>query len=767
MLGWRIGRMQINARTTGSPARCVFVASGATVLFLTSWLFAGGLREDNGETHVRVFEFRCEVQTPMGQGYLDGLMASDGHQHRISIYWIEPRVFREALGFLRYSDFIFRPETVDYWLYGVPQPGRFEWSVYPEVPLLPQDNSVESVARSVLAIVGRIGSRGESAELPLEAGRFFQASREETEYSYEAMPREIDNNDVSDRHGSEVRTPDALRYGHKYSKRMQDNESMVWSMEKGMNGPPIATVTIKAVRHAQGNGHHALFDPNTLGQWELVPQCCRIYWSFDREYCELNRSPNICTSSRALCDRIESHLDENSASTLVCAALEYLRFKTALMTDDADRVRRSAEACVTTLCQDDSLDTYESLVQLGAIAGQMEEKYPAEAVDWLRPLVRQMVQHTGHDTLRNVERLMTRVAGNRWFTYGRLLIEELRTQDPADDPTLDSVSRKLEAAYTARTSRPPDPCEPSLSVKYYMAHLDEAPPKGTADMNDLRDILEQGLAKVYAEDDSEMKRKVVENTIRSIRLIAGEGPFRVRADQLTQSIARFSESYIVVNKTVEPIDTVLATFLALSFCDISTAEDHDLLLSQFRKCSAGLQSQVNDLLQERELGSLIASEDVEHVFVVYERLFHEYIEDPLWPTFKFPWTTNEEARIAATLRLRVMQLEPLLDEMSLRVKHGGTSENLKKETLYEISCAAQELLPRAASRRTPPYPGISCQYRGGGHGFMAVIEGPLYDENGRPKEKFKAMKYFHLGHRLQEVVEREREFTRPNEGTHR
>jgi hypothetical protein len=38
-----------------------------------------------------------------------------------------------------------------------------------------------------------------------------------------------------------------------------------------------------------------------------------------------------------------------------------------------------------------------------------------------------------------------------------------------------------------------------------------------------------------------------------------------------------------------------------------------------------------------------------------------------------------------------------------------------------------------------------------------VIRGPLYVEGERPKEKFKAMKYFHLGHRLEDIVKRERE----------
>jgi len=45
--------------------------------------------------------------------------------------------------------------------------------------------------------------------------------------------------------------------------------------------------------------------------------------------------------------------------------------------------------------------------------------------------------------------------------------------------------------------------------------------------------------------------------------------------------------------------------------------------------------------------------------------------------------------------------------------------------------------------------------------FMVVIRGPLYKEGERSKEKFKAMKYFHIGHRLEHIVKRERELALP------
>ena len=123
---------------------------------------------------------------------------------------------------------------------------------------------------------------------------------------------------------------------------------------------------------------------------------------------------------------------------------------------------------------------------------------------------------------------------------------------------------------------------------------------------------------------------------------------------------------------------------------------------------------------------------------------------------------DEEGRLDGTLRLRLTQLEPIFEEMSLKVKYGGASEELKDKTAHAISMAAQELLPQAAFLRVPPYPGVSCQYRGG-YGFSVVITGSLYQEGNRPKERFGAMKYFHLGRRLEEIVIHERELRMPSQ----
>jgi hypothetical protein len=165
------------------------------------------------------------------------------------------------------------------------------------------------------------------------------------------------------------------------------------------------------------------------------------------------------------------------------------------------------------------------------------------------------------------------------------------------------------------------------------------------------------------------------------------------------------------------------------------------------------------MLIERGLGSLVDRNAVERAFDPYERVFRQYVEDPLWPAFKFPLTSNEEARLASAVKPRLIQLTSVLDEISLKIKYGGANPQLKARTIYEIKRVAQGLLPEAAFLRKPKYPGVSLHYRTQ-CGFTATIERPLYLEGGRPKERFQAMKYFHLGHRLEEILKRELRFAR-------
>jgi len=708
---------------------------------------------------LRISEFACEFQLPVGAGRLEGRMASDGLRHRVAIYWIEPDVFREAASFVRYADLLFASGMAHYWIQPAQQRGTLAPSQKQTDPVLGRQDSVEAIIRFALTTVGRRGIQDEDGSIPWDPAKFFQNSRGLSEYNCESMASRADSNDLSDVGDSQMSTLNVSSAGRRYSKQTRSDNSLVWRADRVLFARPIAVVTIRHTGRIRAAECPGVFDANTLGQWALIPECYRAYWSFDQVYSELPAAPNTRISSAALYDELVSYMNNNAVPERMYRALHRLHFKIALLTDDMDRVHASAQASVAGLCRDNSITTYECLRELVSIGGTLAEYCPQQASEWLRPLVEQTVRHTGPRTLGVLDKLMLNIEANNWFLSAKLLLEELGRQGLMQQGAISARSAKLEAVRTARDRGLPDPCELTATVGRYVSQLDAYPRRGPIDMNNVRHILGKGLRKYYADDTSPSISHLVDNVVHLIRLVVGEGPFCGDPAELTRSVERFAALYLAVAKATEPIDTVLATFLALSFCDISTPEDRETLFSQFREHCGAVQAQVNAMLKDRTLDSLVACEDVQGVFDRYERIFRRHLDDPLWPAFKFPFTTNERARLAGKMKLRLMQLVPFLDDLSLKLKYGGPSLELKEKTVYEVSRAAQELLWQAAFLRNPPYPGVVCQYRGG-YGLTAVIRGPLYGEDDAPKDKFKAMKYFHLGHRLEDVVLRERELAK-------
>jgi hypothetical protein len=455
---------------------------------------------------------------------------------------------------------------------------------------------------------------------------------------------------------------------------------------------------------------------------------------------------------------IESNLENKNVPARVFPFLNKLWFKTALLTGDMNRISNSAQAVVEELCEVNAVDNYQDILELARIANKIREKYPQQSEELLRPLIAQMVKHVGSDIKHNLEKFMRTIESNKWFWYGRMLVEEACNQALIEEDVENTLITKLKVASLAKEKLPTNHIESSTTVKEYMAQLSAYPPTGTLTMDDIREIMKEGLEKSCKDANIERKDELVEDTVDLIRMIAGEGPFRGNKDKLINSIRRFSRHYLVVFKYQEPIDTALATFLALSFCDNSTEEDHDVLFSQIDKLCTEFQSLTNSMLAERELQKVVTPIDVERLFTKYKKKFRIYIDDPLWPSFKFPLTDNEQARLRNKLKQRFDRLEPVLDDASLKAKYGGISDELRDTTKYETASAILQLLPQAAFLRNPPYPGISCRHKGT-YGFAAVIKGPFYIEGERPREKFKAMKYFHMGHRLEDIVKRERELS--------
>lgn len=749
---------KIRAVRSGPSRRLVARVKVTVLLFCLIACRTPTVRGD-AENDSCVFEFRCEFWMPISPGRVDGLMATDGRRQRIAIYWMEPAMFREAPSFVRYCDLIFDGGMVHYWIQGMSQPGAFVLPGGEQDPLLPVQKSAESILRSALAIAGRVRCPDDETDASLEVTTFFECSRGLDQFQHRVSSDDADQNQSLGGTEPGVQLLNALPFGREYSKQTRDDGSTVWRVQKTANGLPVATVTVHRVCESGHHGACGAFDEQTLGRWPLVPEAYRSYWSFDRELRHVIASSKDPASGRNLYEKVTSYLSQENMSPEVSRAMDRLRFQAALLTADSNCVWQSAQAAVAGLCADEMITSTQCLLDLGSMSSRIAKQYPERIEEQLRPLVVKVVRHVDKDTSIRMDRLMEDITRNGWFIYGELLLAEMRRTRLMEDRDIDLWATKLQASRLAKGVGASDSSDEPPSVRQYMSRLDAPPPKGVMDWNDIRSTLNEGLAKRYASEQAEAKREMVENVIRLIRLIAGEGPFCGDSEKLIPALDRFSANCIRANNGEGSFESVLATFLALSFCDTSTPEDHEQLFSQLRNCSRMLQSRINDRLASHQLTSLVAPQDVEREFQKCERLFQQYVDDPLYAPFKFPWTADEARTLDGRLSLRLSQLEPVFEEASLKVRHGGPSEELKDKVMREISVVAQQLLAQPAFLRMPQYPGIRCQYLDE-YGLSVVIRGPLYQQSHRPAERFKVMRYFHVGYPLQAVVERERELAR-------
>ncbi|HSW01017.1 MAG TPA: hypothetical protein VLI39_12640 [Sedimentisphaerales bacterium] len=717
--------------------------------------FAQGQR--NETTDLREFEFVCEFRLSMERGRLDGRMASEGVRRRVTIYWIEPDVFREGPSFIHCVDLIFTPDSVAYWLQPGARRGTISLQANEGEPLLPSGRSVDSIVRSALAIVRRVATQDDGTDASLEVGRFFRDSRDRGEHAYKVPNRtSADGNDPPAAADADVELLNSWPAGREYVKERRQDGAVVWQIKKVLPSVLVASVAIKPTTGAPTVDRADLFDPNTLGRSPLTPEPYKAYWSFDAALSELAEAADQVAASRTLCARFDSCLNDSNAPLEVRRGLYRLWFKAALMTGDMGCVRTCMERGVAGVREDTRFGSYWGLLELARCSGEIQSQFPHEPQEWLRPLVAEGVRHAGSNAGYCLGRLMPLIGMNQWFIFGEFFLHEIRSQGLLEVSALRDMTVRLKATQLARGWRTEDPCESSPRIREYLARIDDEPPKGPLDMETLRHVLEGGLTTACDGDDPQARQRVIDEVVRSLRLIVGGGPFQGDSDRLMKAVERFSQRFRQVFGSVESIGPVLATFLGLSFCDLSTAEDRDALLAQLARQSAELQAQVNEALGEGGLNSLMAPQDVADVFRRHEASFSEYVNDPLWPTHRFPLTPGEESVLTGNMTSFLLRQKPLFDDVAQKFRYGGASQELKNALIRVVSNVALRYLAETGAIRRPPYPGVSCQHQGG-QGFVVRIEGPFYEEERRPKERFKAMKYFHLGRRLEGVVLRERE----------
>lgn len=278
-----------------------------------------------------------------------------------------------------------------------------------------------------------------------------------------------------------------------------------------------------------------------------------------------------------------------------------------------------------------------------------------------------------------------------------------------------------------------------------------APRDGQLTLDDLRHVLDDGLVAYFRGQPDGKKKEFIENVLASIRVIAGEGPFQGDKARLSKSLNEFERLRRSTQVSPESMHALLTTFVALSFYDTSTQTDHEILISQLNQVSGTLGGEISQILARNKLFSLVNEQDVKKIFAGAFEDVRPYVDDPLWPMFKYPMTENEQTRLISRIRTRLKDVERNAQSMAQRPPDGVDSEPIRRRLTRDVVSIAKQIPYEVVSIRRPRYPGVSCG-QSSAVGLHVAMKGPFYDSPENTRQIFQTMKYFYLGHRLEACV---------------
>ncbi len=157
-------------------------------------------------------------------------------------------MFCEAEAFVRYSDFIFDGEAVNYWIHGMTRPALFGLRDAQGDLSLPEQETPESVVRSALGVVSRLRGVPRNGDIPLEVDTFFVRSRDQPQYNYDAFSDATVGSWPVAGANSVARVLNALPFGREYSKNTRADGTLVWCAKKGSKSLAVTTVAAQKWR---------------------------------------------------------------------------------------------------------------------------------------------------------------------------------------------------------------------------------------------------------------------------------------------------------------------------------------------------------------------------------------------------------------------------------------------------------------------------------------------------------------------------------------
>lgn len=473
-----------------------------------------------------------------------------------------------------------------------------------------------------------------------------------------------------------------------------------------------------------------IFDRKTLGDPPHVSRVYKEFWSLWRSLWMLRgASPEEKRGKAVIIQKAGTKWLQDGVPDRVAPALYALVARSSAIAGDAktslDALRGMFASRATNVPS-----AIMILSELRSLLDQDDKAVIAieqMARDQLRLAIEQ-----GIDPIEMTE-LLGSLISTKGYAVARLIISELRQTDFIDPKTLDDYERQIASWQIASPGVDKEPDYVTL-----FRERRQKARQGAISPEEIKTVIEASLAKTALAD--ELRDSFAEDTIEKLATLVGPGPYPGSPKRLKDAISRSVSSHQPGTNSAD----WLAIMIALAFYDESTPELQLALRDQLGECAAKMVDFLWNEVGAALDGKKVPKDDVKvHAVASVHALVQPYVDDPLWPAFKYPLSDNElmriESRIELQIRREVRDLLPALTKADATALHG-----MLKEMMSSI---AGSILARTLSVRLPAIVGVGFERRERG-ALQITWRVEVPDKKQKAVGLLDKCMYFYLGHRL-------------------
>lgn len=490
------------------------------------------------------------------------------------------------------------------------------------------------------------------------------------------------------------------------------------------------------------------FDANSVGTGALVPvQYCR-YWECTRAFLMLpedrRQRPAAAT---VLTQRINNSLRDISRETIRISLLDLL-LQSAIASGDRSLLYASIQTYATELrTADRSLDeTLAGFAHMSSVLGNTLDD--PNVTSTIRPHLEQVILARGISNRYLLRRVLTNFDRQGAYSLRFLATDAVRRAGSIDERALDEVVEPLEIMRLSKHVEQSDPNEATQSMRDLMAKRGSPPVRGDLQWAQLEALVAHGCGRHLSHLSSEDRDDLVKGILDYVSKAAGQGPYRQQRPELEEGLGRLIDARSKGNPRPPDLPSLLGALLALSFYDTSTPDDHRLLRQQIQSIWDETEAELRQSLRSKGWGEWGTDEAWDAISKPIMTRIAAYIDDPLWPMFKYPLSRNEMSRLRNSMRCLAMSFDGSIQGLLNRLDEAKCSQRPVDRLQFEIRRVLYRLPGRLMDLRIADQCPI---------GYWLLNDNLLLVYRSRPmevgpQEQVTQLLHLYLGHRTEDIA---------------